>query len=108
MVEYIQDTDWFKAGTLKADLELREACRKRIDKIILAAFEKAIQMPISPLHIVASRSPGDGHDWTLVRGGRYRCSLCGYTMPVEPVDTLILQSGCPCSKKVGNEQEANT
>ncbi len=52
----------------------------------------------SPIHIVASRLPGDGHDWVLVRGGKYKCILCGYKMPVEPVDTLILRSGCPKSK----------
>ena len=52
------------------------------------------------IHIVNSRFPGDRHDWTLVRGGKYKCVLCGYTMPTEPVDTLILRSGCPKSKAV--------
>lgn len=50
------------------------------------------------LHIVASREPGDGHDWVLIRGGKYKCVLCGYILPVEPNDALILRSGCPKSK----------
>jgi len=36
----------------------------------------------------------------LVRGGKYKCVLCGYILPTEPMDTLILRSGCPKSEVV--------
>lgn len=52
------------------------------------------------IHIVASRLPNDNHDWELIRGKKYKCILCGYEMPTEPEDTLILRSGCPKSKAV--------
>jgi len=52
------------------------------------------------IHIVKSRLPNDKHDWVLIRGGKYKCVLCGYKMLIEPVDTLIPRSGCPKSKAV--------
>lgn len=60
---------------------------------------------LAPIHIVSSRVPGDRHDWVLVRGSKYRCALCGYTMPVEPTDMLVLRSGCPQSKVVLEKEE---
>lgn len=50
------------------------------------------------IHIVTSRLQGDKHDWTLIRGGKYKCALCGYTLTAE--DALIFSSGCPQSKVV--------
>ncbi len=54
----------------------------------------------NPIHIVESRASGDLHDWLLIRGGKYRCVLCGGTIPIEPVDSLLLRSGCPKSRAV--------
>ena len=58
-------------------------------------------MPLNnrlPIHIVSSRVPGDEHDWTLIRGEKYKCALCGLIIPVEPEDILILRSGCSKSE----------
>ena len=52
------------------------------------------------IHIVALRLPGDKHDWVLIRGGKYKCALCEYTLATEPLDTLIFSSGCSQSKVV--------
>lgn len=52
------------------------------------------------VRIVDSRLKDDGHDWMLIHEGKYKCALCEYTMSVEPIDTLILRSGCPKSKVV--------
>ena len=50
------------------------------------------------IQIVTSRLPNDTHDWVLVRGGKYKCALCEYTMPTEPLDVLVFRSGCAKSK----------
>ncbi len=57
------------------------------------------------VHIVTCRLAGDRHDWMLTRGARYKCALCGYTMPVEPYDSLIFGSGCPKSEVVMESQK---
>jgi hypothetical protein len=50
------------------------------------------------IHIVAERTPGDRHDWALIRNGQYKCTQCGYIVPAGTSDNLIMSSGCPQSE----------
>ena len=53
-----------------------------------------------PIQIVATRLPGDKHDWELIRGRKYRCALCGLEISSESEDTLMFRSGCPQSEVI--------
>ncbi len=50
------------------------------------------------IQIVASRLPGDKHDWKLLGRGKCKCVLCKYVADLD--DSLILFSGCPQSAVV--------